>query len=112
MTVDLQRLIERYARFLWAGGLLFAAAALATDLRWVLQPITAVLLAAAVVMLRAAPVRLSKYSYLTQSTVPALVGAVCVGPTPVIIGLWSGVFVSDVPVAPEAATRGPRECRP
>ncbi|MEO7984891.1 MAG: methyl-accepting chemotaxis protein [Gemmatimonadales bacterium] len=96
MNIDLQRLIERYAMVLWLGGLAIAAGALATDLRWLLQPLTCVFLATAVAALRAAPVRLSKYSYLTQSSIPALVGAVCVGPTPVIIGLWSGVFVSDV----------------
>lgn len=96
MNVHLQRLIDRYAQLLWIGGLAITLGALAADLRWLLQPITCVLLAAAVAALRAAPVRLSKYSYLTQSSVPALVGAVCVGPTPVIIGLWTGVFVSDV----------------
>ena len=40
--------------------------------------------------------RLSKYSYLTQSSIPALVGAVCVGPAPVVVALWAGVFISDV----------------
>lgn len=94
--MDLQHILERYARVLWVGGLAIAVAAMATDLRWLLQPITCVLLVSAVVALRAAPVRLSKYSYLTQSSIPALAGAVCVGPTPVIIGLWAGVFISDV----------------
>ena len=60
-------------------------------------------------MLRAAPVRLSKYSYLTQSTIPALVGAVCIGPTPVIIALWAGVFVSDV-LWLRKLSRRPGEC--
>jgi methyl-accepting chemotaxis protein len=96
MSVDLQRLVDWYARVLWMGGLAIAIAALAVDLRWTVQPVTALLLAIAVIVLRAAPVRLSKYSYLTQSAIPALVGAVCVGPTPVVVGLWSGVFVSDV----------------
>ena len=92
----MQQLLDRYARVLWVGGLVVGIAALAADLRWLLQPITCVVLAITVALLRSAPVRLSKYSYLTQSGIPALAGAVCVGPTPVIIGLWSGVFVSDV----------------
>ena len=46
--------------------------------------------------LRAVPVRLSKYSYLTQSAVPTLVGAVCVGPAPVVAALWVGVAAADV----------------
>ncbi len=96
MTVDTQRLVERYASVVWIGGLATAIAAMAVDLRWLLQPLTTVILAAAVIVLRAAPVRLSKYSYLTQSTIPALVGAVCVGPAPVVVALWGGVFISDV----------------
>ena len=96
MTVDLQRLLDRYAKVLWVGGLATAIAAMSTDLRWLLQPITTVVLTAAVILLRVTPVRLSKYSYLTQSSIPALVGAVCVGPTPVVVALWAGVFISDV----------------
>jgi methyl-accepting chemotaxis protein len=96
MTVDLQRLLDRYAKVLWIGGLVTAIAAMATDLRWLLQPITTVILTTAVIMLRVTPVRLSKYSYLTQSSIPALVGAACIGPTPVVVALWAGVFVSDV----------------
>jgi methyl-accepting chemotaxis protein len=89
-------LLERYARCLWVGGLLVALATLVADPRWLQQPLASICLAAAVVALRAAPVRLSKYSYLTQSGIAALVGAACVGPAPVVLGLWSGVFVSDV----------------
>ena len=51
---------------------------------------------AVVVLLRASPVRLSKYSYLTQTGVAALVGAASVGPSPVVVALWTGVFASDV----------------
>jgi len=96
MTADIQRLLDRYAKVLWIGGLATAIAAMALDLRWLLQPVTTVILASAVVALRAVPVRLSKYSYLTQSSIPALVGAVCVGPSSVVVALWAGVFVSDV----------------
>ena len=40
--------------------------------------------------------RLSKYSYLTQSAVPTLVGAVCIGPVSGRGGLWAGVVAADV----------------
>ena len=47
-------------------------------------------------VLRAVPIRLSKYSYLTQSGIPVLVGAVTVGPTPVVLSLYLGVLGADV----------------
>jgi methyl-accepting chemotaxis protein len=96
MTIDVQRLIPRYAQGLWIGGLSLAIAVMAVDLRWLLEPVTTVILAAAVIALRAAPVRLSKYSYLNQSAIPALVGAACIGPAPVVVALWAGTFASDV----------------
>jgi methyl-accepting chemotaxis protein len=96
MTGDIQRLLDRYAQVLWIGGLATAVAAMAIDLRWLLQPFATVILVGAVILLRGAPVRLSKYSYLTQSSIPALVGAVCVGPSPVVAALWAGAFISDV----------------
>ncbi len=94
--VTVTKVLERYARVLWLGGLAVGAGALATDLRWMDRPISTLVLALAVFALRAVPVRLSKYSYLTQTGIVALVGAVCVGPTPVILGLWLGVLLSDV----------------
>jgi hypothetical protein len=49
-----------------------------------------------VLVLRAAPVRLSKYSYLTQTGIPALAGALTIGPSAVVLALAAGVFASDV----------------
>ncbi|HEX2638599.1 MAG TPA: hypothetical protein VHL81_15795, partial [Gemmatimonadales bacterium] len=93
---DVQRLIERYAQVLGPGGLVVAVLALAADTRWLGQPVATLLLLAGVLALRVSPVRLSKYSYLTQSGVVALVGSACVGPSPVVLALWAGVFASDV----------------
>ena len=93
---DVPQLVERYARVVAWGGLGVAAVALAADPRWLGQPVATSLLLAAVFALRASPVRLSKYSYLTQSGVVALVGTACVGPSPVVLALWVGVFASDV----------------
>jgi hypothetical protein len=73
MTLDVQRTLDRYARVLSFGGLLVAAAALFVDQRWLHQPISILLLTLTVFALRAGPVRLSMYSYLTQTGVPALV---------------------------------------
>jgi len=96
MTFDVQGVLDRYARVLWIGGLGVTIGALLVDTRWVFQPVSTLLLACAVAALRASPVRLSKYSYLTQSGIPALVGAVSIGPAPVVLALWGGVFASDV----------------
>ena len=70
--------------------------ALAVDQRWLQQPIAVILLTVMVLILRAVPVRLSKYSYLTQTGIPVLVGAVTVGPSPVVLALYLGVLGADV----------------
>ena len=96
MKVNVQRLMGRYTQTLAVGGLGLLLAALVVDLRWIEHPISTALLTASILALRAVPVRLSKYSYLTQSAVPTLVGAVCIGPTPVLVALWIGVAGGDV----------------
>ncbi|HYC31927.1 MAG TPA: hypothetical protein VEB59_06525, partial [Gemmatimonadales bacterium] len=95
MRLDVPVLLARYARVLAWGGAAVALAAVAADRRWVEHPVGTLLLLGAVFVLRAVPVRLSKYSYLTQTGVPALVGAVSVGPTPVIVAPWAGTLASD-----------------
>ncbi|MBA3497347.1 MAG: GAF domain-containing protein [Gemmatimonadales bacterium] len=92
----MQQLVDRYAQTVAFGGLAVALLAVAVDTRWIAQPISTLVLLAGVLVLRASPVRLSKYSYLTQSGVVALVGALSVGPTPVVLALWAGVFASDL----------------
>jgi methyl-accepting chemotaxis protein len=92
----MQLLLDRYALLLGLGGLAVGVAALAVDTRWIDHPYVTLVLIASVFALRASPVRLSKYSYLTQSGVAALVGAASVGPSPVVLGLWLGVLASDV----------------
>jgi methyl-accepting chemotaxis protein len=96
VSADVSTLLERYARALMAGGMIVTIAALAVDTRWIEQPMAVLLLTGMVLVLRAAPIRLSKYSYLTQTGIPVLVGAVAVGPTPVVLGLYLGVLGSDV----------------
>ncbi|MGH7734776.1 MAG: hypothetical protein ACREOE_14065, partial [Gemmatimonadales bacterium] len=78
----------------WAG-LVLLPVALWLDRGWLTHPWGVVILAIAVLALRAAPIQLSKYSYLTQTGVPVLVGAVLLGAGPVSLGLVAGVFLAD-----------------
>ena len=112
--MDIGRLLDRYARVLSLGGGLLAAAALVLDPRWLAHPVATLILTLGVVVLRASPVRLSKYSYLTQSGVAVLVGAVTIGPSPRSCRAEAGSRATDslsarrrmVPVMPRAAQSG------
>ncbi|MFL5402959.1 MAG: hypothetical protein ACJ8BF_09100, partial [Gemmatimonadales bacterium] len=96
MNVNIPRLLQRFTQAIAVGGLILTLAGLIVDTRWIAQPISTGVLMLGILALRAVPVRLSKYSYLTQSAVPVLVGAVSIGPTPVIAALWVGTVTADV----------------
>ena len=96
MTIRIPRLLRYYTSALWVGGSLLTIAVLLWDQRWVHQPISTIVLMLSILVLRSVPVRLSKYSYLTQSAIPTLVGAISIGPAPVVAGLWVGVVAADV----------------
>ena len=96
MTVSIPKLLRRYTTVLLVGGSILTATVLVLDRHWIEQPIATMLLMITIFVLRSVPVRLSKYSYLTQSGIPTLVGAVCVGPAPVVAALWVGVVSADV----------------
>jgi len=96
MSIPVQRLVDGYARAVATGGALVALVYLVADSRWLSQPVASLVMLLAVFILRASPVRLSKYSYLTQSGIAVLVGAVAIGPAPVVLALSLGVFSSDV----------------
>jgi methyl-accepting chemotaxis protein len=96
MTIRMSRLLPRYAQVLLVGGVLLGAIVLLLDRRWISLPIPTGALLVMVIALRATPVRLSKYSYLTQSGIPALVGAVTIGPGPVVVALGAGTMLADV----------------
>ena len=83
VSMDVGMLLDRYARAAgrgrhgrhrWPRSRWIPA--------WLDQPVAVLLLTGMIFTLRAAPIRLSKYSYLTQTGIPVLVGAVTVGPTP------------------------------
>jgi methyl-accepting chemotaxis protein len=96
MKINVQRMLNRYTNVLLFGGLGLLVAVLAIDTRWVSRPVSTAILLISIFALRVVPVRLSKYSYLTQSAIPTLVGAVCIGPAPVAAALWMGVAAADV----------------
>jgi methyl-accepting chemotaxis protein len=92
---DVRALLDAYGRALvWCGAAVFLLA-LGLDRRWLAEPLPTLALVAAVVGLRAAPVRLSKYSYLTQTAIVALTGALAFGSAPVILALGVGVGLGD-----------------
>ena len=79
-----------------AGGVVVTAAALAMDLRWIDQPV-------AVLLLIGDGVRAPGHAGPPEQVLlphpdrdPGAGGRGGVGPTPVVLGLWLGVFGSDV----------------
>ncbi len=95
MTIPLPRILRLYARTLMVVGGGILVASVVTDGAWLRHWQATLLLTAAVAGLRAAPVRLSKYSYLTQSAIAVLSGAVLAGASPVVVALAVGVVGAD-----------------
>jgi len=94
--IRISHLLPRYAIVLMVGGMVLGIVVLVLDPRWMSLPVLSGGLLVMVAALRAAPVRLSKYSYLTQSGIPALVGALTVGAGPVVLALGAGTVLADV----------------
>jgi len=96
VSILVSRLLPRYALALLVGGVTLGVVVLALDRLWLALPLETLALTVMVAALRLAPVRLSKYSYLTQSGIPALVGAITLGAAPVVASLGTGIVVADV----------------
>ncbi|HEU4699893.1 MAG TPA: methyl-accepting chemotaxis protein [Gemmatimonadales bacterium] len=96
MRPSVARILDLYARALLYGGLGFAALVLLLDPRWLAHPIATALLVGGIAFLRATPIRLSKYSFLTQAGIPVLAGAVALEPSGVVAALVVGVVAGDV----------------
>lgn len=94
MTV--QKILAWYARLVLGTGFIVFVSALVLDPRWHQQLLLTLVLLGMVVMLRGSQISLTKYAYLTQIGVPALLGTVIAGPGSVILALWLGVFGADV----------------
>lgn len=90
-----QRLLASFARGMAWGGTILGAAAVAMDRRWLEHPLLALGLVAITAVLRRGQIPLSKFSYLSQIGLVALVGSITVGPGTVVFGLGLGVFIAD-----------------
>ncbi len=88
-------ILRLYARFLMVTGGIVTAATLLLDDAWRAEWLATLVTAVAIVLLRLGPVRLSKYSYLTQSGIAVLAGALILGPSPVVVALAVGLLVAD-----------------
>ncbi len=95
MTQAIWRVQANYTRLLIGLGAGLFVAVLVVSPPLVPYPIGTALVFLAVAVLRAAPVRLSKFSYLNQNAIPMLVGAVVLGPGPVVFGLGLGIVAAD-----------------
>ncbi|MEZ4455529.1 MAG: hypothetical protein R2882_03110 [Gemmatimonadales bacterium] len=93
--IDVERVARGYARGLAVLGPILVVAMAVLDPRWISHPGVLGVFVVAILILRSAPVRLSKFSYLTQTGVAALVGAVAVPASTTSIGLFFGVVVTD-----------------
>jgi methyl-accepting chemotaxis protein len=94
-VIDRKRIFDRYAQVLAWGGPVVVAGALALDPRWFREPVYTLALLVAVVALRRGQIALSKFSYLSQIGVAALVGAVTAGPGVTVFAIALGVFIGD-----------------
>ncbi|HET8623859.1 MAG TPA: methyl-accepting chemotaxis protein, partial [Gemmatimonadales bacterium] len=95
MTTPVARVLATYARALGVGGMLVTVVVAAVELRWLRHPSSTAVLLALTIFLRLGPVRLSKYSYLTQSGIAALAGALVLGCSPVAVALFAGTLIAD-----------------
>jgi methyl-accepting chemotaxis protein len=88
--------MRRYAGVLAAAGPLLLLAAALADPRWRQHPVAILLVLGGTTLLRASPVRLSKYAYLNQTGIVAWSAALAT-PGPVgVIGLIGGVLLADL----------------
>ena len=85
-----------YARLLATGGLGVLGLMLYLDGAWADAPVALLGLTVATVLLRSAPVRLSKYSYLNQGGVVALVGIAIVSPGAALLAMALGTGAGDL----------------
>lgn len=95
MRLAIRPIVVQYPKVVaWAGAVALLVACLA-DGSWVHHPLLTLALIAAVAALRAFPIPLSKYSYLTQIGIPLLVGMVLVGPGAAALAAAIGVHLAD-----------------
>jgi methyl-accepting chemotaxis protein len=84
-----------YARVVGSVGLLLLVAAVLADRRWTGQGLGITLLFVCVVALRIQQIPLTKYGALNLLAIPALAGALLVGPPASALAMWFGIAVAD-----------------
>lgn len=95
MSSPARRWLNVYASVLAWGGLVLGLAALVLDQSWLARPWVALIMLLIVMVLRRGQIQLSKYSHISQVGLAVLVGAVTVGPGPVVFALGLGCFLAD-----------------
>jgi methyl-accepting chemotaxis protein len=93
--VNFQRFVLLYGRALAGVGLALLAAVLIGDSRWTHQWIEILVMFVACIGLRGQTVRLSKYSYLSQTAVVSLAGSLLVGLPATLLALAGGTLLAD-----------------
>ena len=91
----MRQFLGAYARAVGTIGLALLVAALIADPRWLAQGLGMAVLAVTVVALRSQQIPLTKYGALNLLAIPALAGALLVGPPASALALWFGIVVSD-----------------
>jgi len=84
-----------YARILGLLGLALLVVALIADPRWTEQALGIVLVFIVVVALRLQQIPLTKYGTLNLLAIPALAGALLVGPPASALAMWVGIALAD-----------------
>ncbi|MEZ4586192.1 MAG: hypothetical protein R2909_07315, partial [Gemmatimonadales bacterium] len=90
-----ERIARLTSRTFELVGPAVVGATLIVDRRWLDEPVLALVVVVATALLRAAPIRLSKFSYLNQTGLVAIVAAVATPASVAVLGLWVGTFISD-----------------
>ena len=84
-----------YARVVGTIGLALLVVALAVDPRWLVQGPGIIVLLVAVAALRSQQIPLTKYGALNLLAIPALAGALLVGPPASALAMWLGIAIAD-----------------
>jgi len=95
-SIDASRLIRAYNFSLRASGVLLYLLTPVVDRSWLGQIEYVAVLLLATVLTRPGLLSLGKYSYVSLTTIVALVGIVTLGPGTTVIGLGAGTFVADI----------------
>jgi methyl-accepting chemotaxis protein len=93
--VNVQRLVAAYSRALAIGGSVLLLVVIVHDGRWLAQIPELLAMLSAGVVLRGLTIPLSKYSYLTQTSLVALAGGLLVGVPATALALVGAVALAD-----------------